>query len=189
MKHSSPILLFLFVLALLAACVPQSARNKIKEVVSSSVTSKPEEVAAMAEGIAAFDLPAGFEADYGLRLPGGFTLVGYKSGQNTHLFLMQFAAGSKLSQEDMLKQMQTAAQAQNHQWFGIEMKTIEEKPVSVLGKQTKLTISEGKEGGGSTFQQAVAMFDSKGGPTLMVMAGPAGSFEISQAESFLASVH
>jgi hypothetical protein len=160
--------------------------SKVVNFAEQNIVSKPEEINASAADIADFDLPQGFTPDYGMSLM-GIAMVGY-TANNQHIMLMQFPAGMDLSAEEMEKQLKQAMQNQQYGNFSGALNVIEQKPVTIRGKETTLTIAEGKEGSGEGFRQASAPFQGKSGTAFLVIAGDIDGWDQAMVEKFIASI-
>jgi hypothetical protein len=170
-----------------ASCASPAARSRIEQIVSSSVSSQPEEIDVMAKTVADYTPPSGFDADFGIQIP-GLTLVGYRSkAGDTHIFVVQFLKGTQIDPQQMLEQMKQAIQDKNYTWFSVEMKRVEQKTVLMRGQEVALTTSAGQDSDGGAFYQAVAVFEGKGGPALVTVAGPAESWDAGMVEQFVSS--
>jgi hypothetical protein len=66
---------------------------------------------------------------------------------------------------------------------------VETRPVTIRGKETSLVISEGSSSDGSTYYQAAAMFEGKGGGIALVLLNkPADSFDADAVEAFVNAI-
>ncbi len=73
-------------------------------------------------------------------------------------------------------------------WYGTETTLVEQKPISIRGQQTMLNISEGISSDGVTFRMATAKFAGRGGPSLLIVAGPIGEWDDGMVEAFIESI-
>jgi hypothetical protein len=172
---------------LLSACIGAEGRQQIGELLESSVSSKPEEIAQMAQGVADFSVPEGFEADYGMKLA-VFTMVAYRSPSDVHVMLMQFPSGTKIDEDQMMEQLVNATKDQNQTFMTTKLRQVEQRPVEVRGKDAVMTISVGKEGESDEFTQAAVAFEGKGGPALLVIAGKSSAYDQQMVDQFVASL-
>jgi hypothetical protein len=67
-------------------------------------------------------------------------------------------------------------------------RVIEGKPVTIRGQDTYLEISEGTSSDGTTYRLATATFQSKGGPALLMIAGPFEEWDIKMVDTFVTSI-
>jgi hypothetical protein len=154
----------------------------------TSTSEDPQEVVRIGSEIADFDVPEGFGSPYGMHF-GEITSVGYASqSRNTHILLTQFPEGTSVNVEEMLKLISQYSTDSNNHWYDAQTTLIEEKPVMVRGQETTLSISEGTSSEGGTYRSAVATFEGRGGPSILMIAGPVGEWDMEMVEQFIASM-
>jgi hypothetical protein len=160
-------------LSSLLACVPADSINKDSEQVSSVPAT-----------IADFDLPAGYQADFGLHLM-GYTVVSFRpDDEHSHLYFIQSekeADGEKLTQ--VLDELVPGAGDPQ-----TRMTVIETRPATVRGQEVTLVTSEGISSDGETYRQVTAAFQGKGGPALLVLSEPVSQWDQETVDAFLASI-
>jgi hypothetical protein len=153
-----------------------------------SVSESPQEVVRFGSEIADFEIPEGYGSPYGVHF-GDVTLVGYKSqNEESHLLLAQFPKGTSINVDEMLKEIKTGSGDPDSIWYNTETTLIEQKPVSIRGQETMLNISEGTTSDGVEFRMATAKFEGRGGPSLVMVAGPKDEWDIEMVETFIESI-
>ena len=162
----------------------------VAQIVNWADTNTTEdlyEVADMANEIAIFTLPDGYSSPYGVHI-GEITFIGFSSpSRNTHLLMAQFPNGTVVDVDEMLKQINRYSKDPNSSRYA-ESTLIEEKPVTIRGQETTLSISEGTSSDGVPYRSAVADFPGKRGPALVMIAGPMDEWDIEMVEEFIASI-
>jgi hypothetical protein len=154
----------------------------------TNTSENPQEVVRFGSEIADFDVPEGFGSPYGMHF-GEITSVGYASqSKNTHILLTQFPEGTHVNVEEMLKLINQYSIDPDNAWVDAQTTLIEEKPVTIRGQETTLSISEGTSSDGTTYRSAVATFQGKGGPSMLMVAGPIEEWDIEMVEEFVTSV-
>lgn len=154
----------------------------------TNTSEDPQEVARFGSEIADFDMPEGFGSPYGIHF-GEATSVGYASqSRNTHILLTQFPEGTSVNVEEMLKLISQYSTDSNNRWNDSQMTVVEEKTVTIRGQETTLSISQGTSAEGGTYRSAVATFEGKGGPSLLMIAGPLDEWDMEMVEEFIASI-
>lgn len=146
------------------------------------------EVAPMINEIATITLPDGFGSPYGMHI-GEITSVGFASqSKNTHLMLIQFPTGTSINTQELMKQISKYSADSDQRWDTAHTTVIEQKPVTVRGQETTLTISEGTSSDGTAYRTAIANFQGKGGPAVVMIAGPMEEWDSDMVEAFVASI-
>jgi hypothetical protein len=154
----------------------------------TNTSEEPQEVTRIGSEIADFNVPKGFGSPYGMHL-GEITSVGYVSqSKNTHILLTQFPEGTHVDVDEMLKLISQYSSDPNIRWYDAQTTLIEEKPVTIRGRETTLSISGGTSSDGVTYRSATATFQGRGGPSLLMIAGPLEEWDIEMVETFIASI-
>ena len=173
--------------SVLAATGLWSFRNIVRWA-DTNTSENPQEVVYFGSEIADFDMPKGFGSPYGMHF-GEITSVGYASqSKNTHILLTQFPEGTHVNVEEMLKLINQYSDHPDNAWADAQTTLIEEKPVTIRGEETTLSISEGTSSDGTTYRSATATFEGRGGPSLLLIAGPTEEWDIEMVEAFIASI-
>jgi hypothetical protein len=156
--------------------------------VDTGTSEEPQEVARIGSEIADFDVPEGFGSPYGMHF-GEVTSVGYASpSRNTHILLTQFPKGTSINVEEMLKLISQYSTDSNNHWYDAQTTLLEQEPVTIRGQETTLNVSEGTSSEGGTYRSAVARFEGRGGPSLLLIAGPVDEWDMQMVEDFVASI-
>lgn len=161
---------------------------KIATWADTNTTNDLAEVASMADEIAIFTLPDGFGSPYGMHV-GEITSIGFASqSKNTHILITQFPNGTVVNTDEMLKLISKYSVEPDSGWNNAQTTVIEERPVTIRGQETTLSISEGTSSEGKTYRSAVATFQGKGGPSMLMIAGPVDEWDIQTVERFITSI-
>lgn len=162
--------------------------GKALQWADASTTEDPQEVGQIASEIADFDLPEGFDAPYGMHFA-QFTSVGYFSqSTNTHILLTQLPSGVHMDVEEMLRQTQEGAGDRQSPLYGIQMNAVEERPVTIRGQESTLSIGEGMSSEGEAIRSATVTFEGKGGSqAILLVSGPADDWDQEMVEDLIAS--
>ena len=163
--------------------------GKFVQVVDSGTTENPQEVAQIAAEIADFEAPDGFPKQYGMQLA-GITMVQYMTqDENTVIFVTEFPAGTSINVNEMLRQIRNNSGNPNSRWYNVYTKLVEQKPVTIRGEETTLSINEGTSDQGELYRMANATFQGDGdGPAVLMIIGPADQWDTGMMESFIASI-
>ena len=152
------------------------------------VIENPQVAIRFGTEIADFEVPEGFGSPYGVHF-GDVSIVAYKSQSETsHLLLAQFPEGTNINVDEMLQEIKEGTGDPNNIWYGTETTLVEQKPISIRGQQTMLNISEGISSDGVAFRMATAKFAGKGGPSLLIVAGPIVEWDDGMVEAFIESI-
>jgi hypothetical protein len=173
--------------SVLAATGLWSFRNIVRWA-DTNTSENPQEVTRIGSEIADFNVPEGFGSPYGMHF-GDVASIGYASqSRNTHILLTQLPEGTHVDVEEMLKLIGQYSNDPDSGWYNTQTTLIEAKPVTIRGQETTLSISEGTSSEGTTYRSATATFEGRGGPSLLLIAGPAEEWDIEMVEAFIASI-
>jgi hypothetical protein len=155
----------------------------------SNTSEDPEKVSEIASGIADFQIPQGFEKQYGMKL-GGFSLVEYMTdNERSIIFVVQFPAGTSINVDEMMRQIEQNSRRESRTWYGMTTALVEQKPVTIRGQEATMSISEGKNDQGIPYRMANAEFQGNGeGPAAVMIVGPADEWDLKTFEDFIASI-
>lgn len=159
----------------------------ITRVADSSTSRDLPEVADMLAEIGVITLPDGFGSPYGIYIA-GIASVGFASqSKNTHILITQFPQGTVIDTEEMLKRISQYSTNPDNPWDTSNTRVIEGKPVTIRGQDAYLEVSEGTSSDGTTYRVATATFQGKGGPSLLMIAGPLDEWDIEMVDTFIGS--
>ena len=163
--------------------------GKLVQFADSSTTEDPREVAQIASAIADFSLPEGYTTQYGIKIA-TFSMVQYMTrDEENYIFLTQFPAGTSINPDEMMRQIRENSRNPNSPWYKTDTDLVEQKPVTIRGEETTLSISEGTNDRGVMYRLANAKFDGNGeGPALLMIVGPADQWDETMVEDFISSI-
>jgi hypothetical protein len=89
----------------------------------------------------------------------------------------------------MMREIQNNSRNPNSTWYNNDTHIVEEKPVTIRGEETTLSISEGTSEQGVLYRLANAKFQGNGeGPAVFMIVGPADEWDSQLVEDLLASI-
>jgi hypothetical protein len=160
----------------------------ITRVAESSTSTDLAEVANLLSEIAVITLPDGFGSPYGIHIA-DITSVGFASqSRNTHILIAQFPQGTVVDTQEMLKRISQYTTSPDNPWDASNTRVIDGRPLTIRGQDSYLEISEGTSSDGTTYRVAAATFPGKGGPALLMIAGPLDEWDIEMIDTFVASI-
>lgn len=148
-----------------------------------NIHTDAEKVNQAAAEIADFTLPDGYQPEFTASAM-GYTLVGYEPGDGaSHLYLVQ-AQDQSFSKDidEVIDEMVPGKKDRKNR-----VTIVENRSVTVRGKPCTLVLSEGINGEGKSFRQAVVAFEGKGGPAVLVFSEPAATWDLERVDALIAS--
>lgn len=163
--------------------------GRLVQFADQSTTEDPREVAQVASEIADFSVPEEYTTQYGIKIA-TFSMVQYTTrDENNYIFLTQFPSGTSINPDEMMRQIRENSRNPNSPWYKADTTLVEQKPVTIRGEETTLSISEGTNDQGVMYRLANAKFDGNGeGPALLMIVGPADQWDEGMVEDFIASI-
>ena len=163
--------------------------GRLVQFAENNTTENPREVEQIASTIARFEVPEGFNKQYGIKI-GGWNLVQYMTGdENTILFVTQFPAGTSINVDELMRQIQRNSHNPNSPWYNVDTTLVEQRPITIHGQETTLNISEGTTKEGVFYRMANAEFQGNGeGPAMFLLVSPADQWDNQLVEDFIASI-
>lgn len=156
--------------------------------VDQSVSESPQVAVRLGSEIADFEVPEGYGSPYSIHF-GDVTMVAYKSqSEKSHIVLAQFPEGTSINVEEILKTIEKGSGDPDSIWYNTETTLVEQKSVTICGQETALNISESTTSDGVAFRTATAKFEGRGGPSLVMIAGPIDEWDDGMVEAFFESI-
>jgi leucyl aminopeptidase len=91
-----------------------------------------------------------------------------------------------MTPDEMAQQMQQSMEQQSGN--SVKLKVVETRNVTIDGKQTSLTVSEGSNSSGMPIRQWMTAFKEKSGIVLVMIRGAISEWDDATWNSFLASI-
>jgi len=141
-------------------------------------------VIAAAETITYLHPPKTFTPEFTV-LVNDYTVVSYKPDQSSsHLYLLQSTDPDDAENlEDALAQIAPGAYDPK-----TRLEIIENQSVVVRGQETTLVISDGINGEGNRYRQAIVPFDGNGGPAMIIYITSINNWEPQVVYDLLSSI-
>lgn len=174
-------------LCLVAAVVGALVLRRVTRALEQAVVTDPAQVAAVAEKVAAFTPPPGYEV-------GAMELFGFEmifvqpaEGERGVVFaLMQFPE-TGLDRARVEEQMQRGMERQLNQGT-LNLEEVGQRQAVIAGQEVTLTVREGTDAEGMPIRQLSGSFQGQAGPVLLTATGPQAAWDDSLVEAFFASI-
>jgi hypothetical protein len=150
----------------------------------------PENVAKIAESIATYDLPAGYEQI-------GFDILSMKyifmmpgNGLGPVIMLAQFPDSMVGDQEELAREMERSMARQTGQGAA-DLQAVEQKTYTIRGQQVEAVIMEGAseiEGQSMEIRQMIVVFQGKDGTAALMFYGAKSGWDQAMIDAFIASI-
>jgi hypothetical protein len=194
-KTTRTVLIVIGVIVVLCACAVVAvfvtglwSFNRIARVAEQSVSESPQVAVRVGAEIADFEVPEGFGSPYSIHF-GDVTMLNYQSrSERSHILLAQFPEGTSINVEEMLRLIEEGSGDPNSIWYNTDTTLLEQIPVTIRGRETVLNISEGTSSENVAYRSATATFQGRGGPALVMVAGPLSEWDQEMVEKFISSI-
>ena len=164
------------------------ALRTVFQKVGQAIVTDPAKVAAVANRIAKFDIPAGYQEEMGMDF-GLYQIVMLQDTANPNKPMIMLM-GYKMADADpqqMQEQMQQALEQQTGQ-PGISWTTVDQRKVTIRGQEVNLIVREGHASSGFSMRQAIAAFNGANGTVLIMIQGDTSAWDDTLVNNFLASI-
>ena len=180
------------VLFCLFACgVGYFAFNALGKQITQQIeqSDDPARVAAVAEKIAEFEIPAGYSAqmamDFGMYRT--LALVSDEDPGKPMIMLMGYNQSMGANTEQMQEQMKRSFE-QQFNTPGMTWTNAEERKMTIRGQEVNVVIRDGQVGGQVTMRQLMTVFEGKNGTVLVMIQGNVESWDDEMINKFLTSI-
>ena len=157
------------------------------------VKTDPQAASEAAHAIADYELPPGYEEKiamdffvYTMVMMGPEASTTPSSAARPMIMLAQFQVAT--NQQQMEEQMRRSFEQQSG-WRGLKMKVVDVKKMTLRGKQVDVTTFEGTDDNGFVMRQVLATFPGKDGTALLMIMGPAQTWDKEEIDQFVESIH
>lgn len=179
-------LLFCCFAVLVAVFVFRQAGKKIQQ----GFNTDPVAAAEAAHKIADYDLPEGYQEQMAMEIMiYSFVVIGPNTptGQsNDPMFMLaQFRAG--VSQEQMEQQLRQSIQ-QQYGTQGLNMTVVKVEEQTIRGEETQVATYEGTSKEGDVIRQVMTSFPGKDGTAMLLIMGPAQTWDQDIVDEFIESI-
>jgi hypothetical protein len=150
----------------------------------------PERVARIADSIAEYDAPTGYEQMAFDIFSMKYIFMTPLNSARPIIMLAQFPASMVGDQEEMRREMERSMAQQTGQGSA-EMRPVEEKTYTIRGQQVDTTIMEGEadmDGRKVLMRQMIVIFEGRNGVAALMFAGPKDGWDQAMIDSFIASI-
>ncbi len=192
MNHTAKIFLGiiggLIALCLIAVVAGFLLIRSAGSILAKMIETSPDKANAIASSIADYTLPGGFGSPYATRLVGYSVVTHTHTDGHSHVSFFQIPKGIRLDPVEMERQYRQSAPDKNRSEKD-RIQVIDQAPGKINGQPVTLVISEGTNSDQQPFREVSAIFEGKGGQTLVVYEAPLSRWDQAEVDAFLTSIH
>ena len=159
----------------------------------NGMKTDPQAASEAAHAIAEYELPAGYEEKiamdffvYTMVMMGPESSTTPSSAARPMIMLAQFQVAT--NQQQIEEQMRRSFEQQSG-LRGLKMKVVDVKKMTLRGKEVDVTTFEGTDDNGFVMRQVLATFPGKDGTALLMIMGPAQTWDKEEIDQFIESIH
>jgi hypothetical protein len=191
MKESKKLLIGFGVVAVLCMCaagISYFAFREFGKRMTNAIGTDTASVDQAKENIAEFDVPEGYSPTVMSFLTYDMVTLNSESSSGSRMMIMMMQTNSFFSgnSEQTTEQLRQAMRQQGSQ-PGMSMKLIETHEEVIRGETVIISVSEGNYQS-FTMRQWMTVFTGNKGPTILMIQGPAESWDDQIIEDFLKSI-
>jgi hypothetical protein len=166
---------------------------RVGQQFQEGMKTDPQGASEAAHAIADYELPEGYEEKvamdffvYTMVMMGPTSSDSFSSSSEPMIMLAQFQMAT--NQQQMEEQMRRSFEQQSGR-RGLQMKVVEVKKMTIRGKEVDVTTFEGTDDQGFVLRQVLATFPGKDGTGLLMIMGPAQTWDKEEIDQFIESIH
>lgn len=159
----------------------------VAEFADQNFADTPEEVAQIGQEIVSYELPAGYEEQFGMSFLGVKMVAIVDDSQNSAIVLMEFPNSMAADQEAMRQQLQqTWSQQGGSGNLNTQFVTSEE--VTIRDQTVTLSTYEGTDEQGTEVRQVIGVFEGENGLVMIMAVAPLAQWDEESFDEFIASL-
>jgi hypothetical protein len=166
---------------------------RIGQQFQEGMKTDPQGASQAAHAIADYELPEGYEEKiamdffvYTMVMMGPTSSDSFSSSSEPMIMLAQFQMATNLQQ--MEEQMRRSFEQQSGR-RGLQMEVVEVKRMTIRGEEVDVTTLEGTDDQGFVLRQVLTTFPGKDGTALLMIMGPAQTWDKEEIDQFIESIH
>ena len=166
---------------------------RIGQQFREGMKTDPQGASDAAHAIADYELPEGYQERiamdffaYTMVMIGPETSNTPSSAGKPMIMLAQFQVAT--NQQQMEEQMRRSF-AQQAGWRGLRMEVVDVRKMTLRGEEVDVTTFEGTDESGFVLRQVIATFPGKDGTALLMIMGPAQTWDEEEIDRFIESIH
>lgn len=190
----------LIVGGILALCIcsvigiVQALRTAGKTLEKNVMITDPEEMVAIANEICDYDLPTGYQEVYASNLfVSKIVAIGPEdtasTGSKQPLFMFMQFTSAIVSDDEESEQQLRASMERAMQRQELKLEYVGESTVTIRQQEVTLTTYEGVDDEGTEMREVISsVFDGKGGPAMLMVAGTIEGWDQELVDTFMESI-
>jgi hypothetical protein len=158
-------------------------------VFGRALITNPDRVQAVGREIADYDVPSGYQELFAMNMLGvKIVAIGPAAPPDfMMIMLMQLPPGLEVSQSEMERQIEQALARQTG-LARADMAEVGEEEAIIKGEPVTLIVREGVTDDGEQMRQVTGLFEGKGGPAVLMVAGEMDAWDPEMVDRFIASI-
>lgn len=156
-------------------------------LVEGMIVDDPAEIMTVADEIADYQLPSGYEEEFVMNILGIKTLFITNPSQGGMIMMMQFNESLFGSSVEMQGQFQESFM-QQYDSNGIDFVYTGERTVEINGQDVDVLVYEGSDSQGYDHVQWVTTINTENGTVMVMIMGVAYTWDDAEMENFLKSI-
>ena len=166
---------------------------RIGQQFSEGMKTDPQGASEAAHTIADYELPDGYQERvamdffvYTMVMIGPDSTPSSDSAVGPMIMLAQFQMAT--NQQQMQEQMRRSFEQQSGR-RGLKMEVVEVRKMTIRGEEVEVTTFEGTDENGFVMRQIFTTFPGKDGTAMLMIIGPAQTWDTEEIDQFIESIH
>jgi len=166
---------------------------RIGQQFKEGMKTDPRGAAEAAHAIADYELPEGYQEQvamdffaYAMVMMGPDSSNSPSFAGKPMILLAQFQVAT--NQQQMQEQIRRSFEQQSGR-SGMTMKEVESRKMTIRGEEVEVTTFEGTDNNGFVLRQIITTFPGKDGTAMLMIMGPAETWDKEEIDQFIESIH
>jgi len=154
------------------------------------VIDDPAEIEQMVDEIVDYDLPPGYAEEGGMDMFFAQMLIISPDDGSDRPFIMFMQLDAKVNMDEVEARTQFQQSMETRLQQGdVSLEFVDSTTVTIRDEEVELSTYEGVDEDGNEFREIISeMFDSKGGPTMLLVAGRVEEWNQTEINTFIKSI-
>ena len=159
----------------------------ISQFAEQNFADNPEEAAQIGQEIVSYELPAGYQEQFGMSFLGIKMVAIVDDSQDAAIILMEFPNNMAADQEAMRQQLQQTWSQQGGSG-NLNTQFVSSEEVTIRDQTVTLSTYEGTDDQGNQVRQVIGVFEGETGVVMLMAVAPLNQWDEESFDQFIESL-
>lgn len=167
--------------------LPSVLGPALSQYTEQNFAESPEEAAKIGQEIVSYELPAGYQEQFGMSFLGVKMVAIVDDSQDSVIMLMEFPNSMAADQEAMRQQLQQTWSQQGGSG-NLNTQFISSEEVTIRDQTVTLSTYEGSDDQGNQVRQVIGVFEGENGIVMLMTVAPLDQWDEEAFDQFIESL-